>query len=1037
MRSLSALVLLALPLSAGFPPPPAKTGAPGDGRCSECHSASVTNPTRVIVDFTRLAYTPGVPQTIGVHVLSNNTAPYTGFQITARLGSNELQQAGSFVSRLDTIGVQTLNGIQYANHTGRGGSQIYILEWTPPATNVGPVRFYVSAVAGDANGVPDGNVATASYTLQPATRDLPPGIRTETFAVPGSNFNTYPAAISNSGVIVGPLFTSPSNRAESGFIRAADGTFSTFTLPGAAEVFPTGVNTAGQIVGYYAPLTGGNFRAFLRNPDGSVTFPTFPGTDAVQPMAINDFGQVVGNFGSLAITFPFANPSAYTFFDVAPGNATAYGVTNAGRIIGRFNNSLYVRSAAGDVMGASVQEGPALGAALSDSNQVTMRFATTGAVVAENGRRWPSNLNVIPYGQNEAGVVVGKASAGTNAISVYTPCTGFVGETGFIVPAAGGTVATNRVAETGCQLFVENSAPWVTVTQTGTGYNLQVAVNNSTSERTANVRIGGTVVSIRQQATACTTAFGASASTFGATGGGGLGVVTAPAGCQWVVTSNQPWVSLSQASGAGNGGFAYGVAANPGTQQRTATLTLGTQTVAILQAGAAACSYSISPSAVSLAGTGATGTINIQTGAGCAVSNVSPASWITLSGGPASGPGSVTYTVAANPLAAARTAEISIAGLPVTVTQAGNAALESYRYVPITPCRLVDTRLTNELLVAGGSRNYTLPNLNCGIPASARAVAINLTAVPLGPLAFLTIHPSDQPRPLVSTLNSFNGRVVANLAIVPTSAAGEVTLFAPAPTHVVMDAMGYFVPRTVASALQFYPVAPCRVADTRVGGATKLNNNSRNFPVRTVNCGIPPSASAYALNITAVPTGALAYITAWPAGQAQPVASTLNSFDGQVVPNAAIIPAGTNGEVSLFASNETDVVIDVNGYFAPPSAGGLDFYPLAPCRVADTRTTFGTLAPGGTAAFLTAGCGTPATAKAYSLNFTSVPQGYLGFVTAYAGGTTRPLASTLNSWNGQIVANAGLIPAGLDLSVEAYALNATDLILDINGYFAP
>ena len=62
---------------------------------------------------------------------------------------------------------------------------------------------------------------------------------------------------------------------------------------------------------------------------------------------------------------------------------------------------------------------------------------------------------------------------------------------------------------------------------------------------------------------------------------------------------------------------------------------------------------------------------------------------------------------------------------------------------------------------------------------------------------------------------------------------------------------------------------------------------------------------------------AASYLTAWPTGSAQPLVSTLNSFDGSVVANAAIVPAGTNGAVSIYVTNQTHVILDINGYFAP------------------------------------------------------------------------------------------------------------------------
>ena len=84
-------------------------------------------------------------------------------------------------------------------------------------------------------------------------------------------------------------------------------------------------------------------------------------------------------------------------------------------------------------------------------------------------------------------------------------------------------------------------------------------------------------------------------------------------------------------------------------------------------------------------------------------------------------------------------------------------------------------------------------------------------------------------------------------------------------------------------------------------------------------------------------TGTLGYLTIWPTGEAQPTISTMNSLDGRIKANAAIVPAGTNDAVSVYASNTTDLVLDIDGYFSPSGGSDLQFYPLTPCRVLDTR----------------------------------------------------------------------------------------------------
>ncbi|MBL8173313.1 MAG: PPC domain-containing protein [Bryobacterales bacterium] len=121
---------------------------------------------------------------------------------------------------------------------------------------------------------------------------------------------------------------------------------------------------------------------------------------------------------------------------------------------------------------------------------------------------------------------------------------------------------------------------------------------------------------------------------------------------------------------------------------------------------------------------------------------------------------------------------------------------------------------------------------------------------------------------------------------------------------------------------RFVPVTPCRVMDTRAeGGMSGLfgppflaRNTTRVIPL-TGKCDIPADATGYSLNITAVPRGPLGFLTAFPAGLRQPPVSTLNSMDGRIAANAALIPAGENGAISLFVSNDTDVVLDVNGFF--------------------------------------------------------------------------------------------------------------------------
>lgn len=251
--------------------------------------------------------------------------------------------------------------------------------------------------------------------------------------------------------------------------------------------------------------------------------------------------------------------------------------------------------------------------------------------------------------------------------------------------------------------------------------------------------------------------------------------------------------------------------------------------------------------------------------------------------------------------------------------------------------------------------------------------------------------------------------------------------------------------------LQFIPVTPCRLVDTRLaqgafGGPPIAAGTSRSFPLpQQLSCGIPHTALAYSLNVTVVPQGTLGYLTIWPTGMSQPTVSTLNSLDGRVKANAAIVPAGAAGAISVFVSNTTNVVLDINGYFQPTAPQTLQFYAISPCRVFDTRNQTGEL--GGPYLHGTrerdfpvqeSGCPVPADALAYSINFTVVPwQGKsLGYLTVWGAGSNQPLVSTLNNPTATVVANAAIVPAGLDGDIAVYPDQNTDLVGDINGYFA-
>jgi len=130
-------------------------------------------------------------------------------------------------------------------------------------------------------------------------------------------------------------------------------------------------------------------------------------------------------------------------------------------------------------------------------------------------------------------------------------------------------------------------------------------------------------------------------------------------------------------------------------------------------------------------------------------------------------------------------------------------------YVPITPCRILDTRVAGGVIPANGTRdvdvtavsNYSFQGgdaSNCsgaGAAGSFAAVAVNLTVVSPSIAGYITAYPYGTTRPLAATVNYTAGDVRGNFAIVQLdqgSAANEMTIYSYAQTHVVADIVGYY-----------------------------------------------------------------------------------------------------------------------------------------------------------------------------------------------------------------------------------------------------
>jgi len=172
--SLAISPVLLMGFSAG--PPQGRTGNTVDGglSCTACHRGNDANDGlgRLVIEVGN--YRPGVKQTLRLR-LQHPTAQRWGFQLTARVFADQTKRAGTFTTSADVRVRCGLTGneespcgeqLEFAEHSqpstlpGTGGGRTWEIEWTPPATDVGPVIFYAAGNAANNNNT---NVGDSIY----------------------------------------------------------------------------------------------------------------------------------------------------------------------------------------------------------------------------------------------------------------------------------------------------------------------------------------------------------------------------------------------------------------------------------------------------------------------------------------------------------------------------------------------------------------------------------------------------------------------------------------------------------------------------------------------------------------------------------------------------------------------------------------------------------------------------------------------------------------------------------------------------------
>ena len=282
---------------------------------------------------------------------------------------------------------------------------------------------------------------------------------------------------------------------------------------------------------------------------------------------------------------------------------------------------------------------------------------------------------------------------------------------------------------------------------------------------------------------------------------------------------------------------------------------------------------------------------------------------------------------------------------------------------------------------------------------------------------------------------------------------------------------------TIVAPGAYTALSPFRVCDTRAlpptnqcAGHTLGTNSSIDVQItgKTGPSGqsVPTGALAVALNVTAVSDSTLrSFISVFPAGEARPNVSNISFDPGVAQANLVVVRLPSGGDVTVYnAAGKAGVVVDVEGYFAPPGGSPVagEYHSILPLRICDTRASKGTECagsfenplPGNTwrdvvlsgrpsgATLNTPSIPTQGAAAAV-FNLTAVGPTQSTYLAVQppnlltdACPTKAPAVSNVNPSAHSALPNRVISALGPHQDVCIYnAVGSTDFIIDVNGWF--
>jgi hypothetical protein len=251
-------------------------------------------------------------------------------------------------------------------------------------------------------------------------------------------------------------------------------------------------------------------------------------------------------------------------------------------------------------------------------------------------------------------------------------CTFSLSATNLNIGADTATGSVTVTAPATCAWTAVSNAAWISVTSgasgTGAGTVAFTVAANSGAPRAGTLTIAGRTFTVAQEGSSCSFSISPSNQNVAAIGGTGSVAVSTASRCAWTAASNALWIFIvAGGSGSGNGTVAFAVAPNLGAA-RSGTLTIAGQTFTVTQE-ALGCTFSVTPTSLTVSPRGDSETVNISTGSGCNWTAASNSDWLSITAGSSgTGNGSVTFSAERN-RGSARRGTLTVAGQTVTIMQ--------------------------------------------------------------------------------------------------------------------------------------------------------------------------------------------------------------------------------------------------------------------------------------------------------------------------------------------------------------------------------